>query len=168
MVNFGGPTNEVRQLLKYSIGKVTIVKDNKLTDEEIAQERKANNQALEAVDLVIFGKNDTFTKKYMFKELHLSIHLSVKYPNARQQGGIAATRAEILRGTEQSYYTNRYYETLININELGSNTKVFMLDDDYEETEEIEDYFSLDGYPRPDVVNTIADDLLVWMSRFRG
>lgn len=142
--------------------------DKELTDKEIIEERKANKDTFEAIDLVVFGKNDTFRKDYKFEELKLAIHLSVKYPNLLQQASIDATVSELFRGTEQSFYTNRIYQTLVTINELGKNTKVFLTDKDGSETEEVEDYFALDGHARPDILNAIADDLLVWMSRFRG
>ena len=143
-------------------------KEEKLSEKEALRERENNKKALEAIDLVVLGKNDTFKKDYILDELGLAIHVSVKYPNIRQQAKVEALRSDFLGGTAQDYYTNRRYETLFIINELGKNTKVFLLDEDGNETDEIEDYFSLDGYARPDVINIIADDLLVWMGRFRG
>lgn len=120
------------------------------------------------IDMVIVGRNDTFKKDYNFRELNLAIHLVVKFPNVRIRAKIEALRSDILLGTQQSGYTNRYYETLFLIQEAGQETTVFVTDDSGKEIAEMKDYFSVDGYSREDVTLAIADDVLVWMDRFRG
>lgn len=131
---------------------------------EKTKEEKLNN----VTEMVIYGRNDTFKKDYTFKELSLKIHLSIKMPNNREKARIRATVSDLFSGTEQSYYTNRIYTMLVMINEFGKDTSVFEIDDNGEETKEVKDYFSIDGYAREDLVYALADDVEVWMSRFRG
>ena len=54
------------------------------------------------------------------------------------------------------------------IQESGKNTKVYITDKDKNDETEIENYFSVDGYPREDVLLRIADDLNEWANRFPG
>lgn len=134
----------------------------------MAEDEKVQAQRNNTIDMVVVGRNDTFKKDYVFKELNMVVHLAVKFPNVRTKAKIQALRSDILLGTNQSGYTNSYYETLFLIQESGQDTQVFVTDDNGKEIAEMKDYFSVDGYSRADVVYTIADDLLVWMDRFRG
>lgn len=132
------------------------------------QEEQLKEDMNKTTEMVVFGRNDVFSKDYEFKELRLVVHASIKMPTIRERARIEALRSDILLGTEQNYYTTSFYNTLFLIQEAGKNTTVFETDDKGKETREIKDYFSVDGYPRQDVTLTIADDLLVWFNRFRG
>lgn len=138
--------------------------------EEIEQRKKqqVQQEKNETIDLVIMGRNNIFKKEYDLPELRLKINLVVKYPTIREQALIEALRSDFLKGTDQNYFVNRKYETLFTIQENGKDTKVYTTDADGNIEEEIPNYFSLDGYARPDILNMVAEDLSVWMSRFRG
>lgn len=138
--------------------------------EEIEQRKKqqVQQEKNETIDLVIMGRNNIFKKEYDLPELRLKINLVVKYPTIREQALIEALRSDFLKGTDQNYFVNRKYEALFTIQENGKDTKVYTTDADGNIEEEIPNYFSLDGYARPDILNMVAEDLSVWMSRFRG
>lgn len=138
--------------------------------EEIEQRKKqqVQQEKNETIDLVIMGRNNIFKKEYELPELRLKINLVVKYPTIREQALIEALRSDFLKGTDQNYFVNRKYEALFTIQENGKDTKVYTTDADGNIEEEIPNYFSLDGYARPDILNMVAEDLSVWMSRFRG
>lgn len=138
--------------------------------EEIEQRKKqqVQQEKNETIDLVIMGRNNIFKKEYELPELRLKINLVVKYPTIREQALIEALRSDFLKGTDQNYFVNRKYEALFTIQENGKDTKVYTTDAEGNIEEEIPNYFSLDGYARPDILNMVAEDLSVWMSRFRG
>jgi len=121
-----------------------------------------------AIERVVIGRNDVFKKTYFFEELKLRVYLNVKIPSIRERAKIKALRSELLYGTEQNTAVNIAYEMLFLIQESGKNTKVFMTNKDKEDETEIENYFSVDGYPREDVLLRIADDLNEWANRFPG
>lgn len=121
-----------------------------------------------AIERVVVGKNNVFKKTYYFEELHLRIYLNVKFPTFRERAKIKALRSDILFGTEQNSLVTVAYEVLFLIQESGKDTKVYITDGDNEDSQMIEDYFNVDGYPREDVLLAIADDLNEWVNRFPG
>lgn len=121
-----------------------------------------------AIERVVIGRNDVFKKTYFFEELNLRVYLNVKIPNIRERAKIKALRSELLYGTEQNTAVNIAYEMLFLIQESGKDTKVYITDKDKKDETEIENYFSVDGYPREDVLLRIADDLNEWANRFPG
>lgn len=130
----------------------------------MADEEKTNR----VIESVIHGKNDKFKKEYTFDELNLQVNVSIHYPTIREVAKIKALRAEFLFETKQSNVTQTLFETLFLLNEADEGTKVYSLDEEGNQQQEIKDYFSLDGYPRDDVILYISEDILSWMGRFRG
>lgn len=122
----------------------------------------------DAVEMVVVGRNDVFKKDYVFKELKLSIHLDVHVPTIRERARVMSLRQEIFFNTEQDPYTKRVFDMLFLIQESGKKTTVFELDDSGQEYRELVDYFSVDKYPREDVLLFISDDVNEWLNRFRG
>lgn len=127
----------------------------------------------DVIDDVIRGKNDKFVHDYDFKELSMVVHVEVKLPNFRERAQILAQESDLLSGTVpfQTVGTDLTYQTLIILDVCGKGTKVTktVVDDDGEEKDvEVPDYFSLNGYPRQDVILKIGEDIQEWMDSFRG
>jgi len=122
----------------------------------------------DAVEMVVVGRNDVFKKDYVFKELGLKINLNVHVPTIREKAKIMAQRSEIFFDTPQDPYTNRVFEMLFLLENSGKQTKVYKIDKDGNEEQELVDYFSVDKYPREDVLLVISEDVNEWLGRFRG
>lgn len=148
------------------------------------------DKTLDAIQNVISGRS-IFEKTYTFDEINLEVDVKMHYPSLKENARVNAFTSDIFLNTEQDSVQRMIYNTLFLLNEADEGTKVYQLVPAEEvETDENgnqiidakgnpklkevikkiekENYFSVDGYARPDVLYQIAQDVTEWMSRFRG
>lgn len=86
----------------------------------------------EAPKRVIPGVNNIWEKEYDYKDLGLTFKLSIKVPNAIEQGRIQARREQYLRG--MGAFVNDYiygcYQALATIQEVGIEVPEILADEE--------------------------------------
>lgn len=128
-----------------------------LTDEEIDQLKYFNKkEEVQKIDRVIRGVNDIFSKHYDFeKEWGVTFDISIKAPNAIEQGTIQARREAYLQGMGMavSPYQFQVYHTLATIRTCGVVIPKIL--------EKDEDIYNLN------ILYAIGQDFGDWLSTFR-
>lgn len=149
--NVGSEPEMTRELLIEKINN-----GDSLTDEEINFLKYQNTvEEHKQLDRIIRGVNDTFYKEYEFKEYGLSFNISIKAPNAIEQGKIQARREAYLEGMGMavSPFMFQAFQMLATIRVCGVDVPKAL--------EKDEEIYNLQ------VLYLIAQDYIGWLDSFR-
>lgn len=128
-----------------------------LTEKEIDTLKYLNRkEEVKHIDRIVRGVNDVFTKHYDFnKEWGVEFDISIKAPNALEQGRVIARREAYLQGVGMAVSPFHYqvYNTLATIRECGVIVPKVLETD--------EDIYNLH------LLYAVGEDFGAWLATFR-